>query len=136
MRKLEAPTRSDIIPANLLSWALAGAAVMLAFRFAGVVEPGGGDRALHVAVSAAAVLLGLLVLGTQSTLFSQIIGVLRVEYAIALFELGSEHAGPLPVQLGLVGVLVLSVVLLGIFLRGLGPTAGRESAATTPGVAR
>lgn len=120
MDDLGAGRRNDVIPANLLSWTLAGAAVLVAFRFAGHVLPGQGERTIHVAVAAAALLLGLLVLGTQVTTFSQITGVLRVEYAIALFELGGEHEPALPVQAGLTLVLLLSVLTLGRFLRKLG----------------
>ena len=127
MDALHVPARNDVIPANLLSWALAGAAVLVAFRFAGQVQPGGGPAALHVAVSAAALLLGLLVLGTQVSTFSQIVGVLRVEYAIALFELGAGHEPDLPVQAGLSAILVLSVLTLGAFLRRLGASPGVAS---------
>jgi hydrogenase-4 component E len=127
--------RNDVIPANLLSWTLAGAAVLVAFRFAGHVQPGGGDGALHVGVAAAALLLGLLVLGTQVTTFSQITGVLRIEYAIALFELGAEHEPALPVQAGLTLVLLLSVVTLGHFLRRLG-ASGDGGGAPAPEASR
>lgn len=131
MDGLGARRRSDVIPANLLSWTLAGAAVLVAFRFAGHVLPGQGDRTILVAVATAALLLGLLVLGTQVTLFSQITGVLRLEYAVALFELGGGHAPALPVQIGLSAVLLLSVLTFGAFLRKLGPAgdgalAGQE----------
>jgi hydrogenase-4 component E len=139
LRSQAAPRRSDVIPANLLSWTLAFALVVLAFRFASVLEPTGGDPALHVAVSAAALLLGLLVLGTQNTTFSQTIGALRLENAIALFELAGGHALPLPVQLGVSAVLVLTVLTFGRFLgtagaatftRGLGrPLSAKRSSA-------
>jgi hydrogenase-4 component E len=128
--------RNDVIPANLLSWTLAGAAVLVAFRFAGHVVPGQGAGTIHVAVSAAALLLGLLVLGTQVTTFSQITGVLRVEYAIALFELGAEHEPALPVQAGLTVVLLLSVLTLGRFLRRLGASGGGGGVAELEGNAR
>ncbi len=113
--------RRDVFPANLLSWAAAGGLVLVAFRFAGLVEPGGGAPAVHVAVAAAGVLLGLLVLATQASTFAQIVGLLRVEYAIALFELGGGHQHALPVQAGLTAALLLSVLTLGTFLRRLGP---------------
>jgi hydrogenase-4 component E len=122
MEDLGVGRRDDVLPANLLSWTLAAAAVLVAFRFAGHVEPGAGVPTLHVGVAAAALLLGLLVLGTQVTTFSQITGVLRIEYAIALFELGGEHEPAVPVQVGLTLVLLLSVLTLGHFLRKLGAT--------------
>ena len=114
------PERRDVIPANLLSWAAAGGLVLVAFRLAGLLVPGGGAPAVLVAVAAAGLLLGLLVLATQVSTFAQIVGVLRVEYAIALFELGADHEVDLPVQAGLTVVLLLSVLTLGAFLRRLG----------------
>lgn len=128
--------RNDVIPANLLSWTLAGAAVLVAFRFAGHLVPGGGEETIHVAVAAAALLLGLLILGTQVTTFSQITGVLRVEYAVALFELGGEHEPAFPVQLGLTLALLLSVLTLGRFLRKLGASGGGSGVAELEGGAR
>ena len=128
MRRQGEASRQDVIPANLLSWTLAGALVLMAFRFAALLHPGGDVTATHLAVATTGFLLGLLVLATQRSLFGQIIGVLRVEYAIALFELGAEHELPLPVQLGVAGVLVLSVLVLGSFLGKLG-AAGPVQAA-------
>jgi hydrogenase-4 component E len=136
MNGLGVARRNDVIPANLLSWTLAGAAVLVAFRFAGHVLPGEGDRTILVAVAAAALLLGLLILGTQVTTFSQITGVLRVEYAIALFELGGEHEPALPVQAGLTLVLLLSVLTLGRFLRRLGAAGDGGGVAELEGSAR
>jgi hydrogenase-4 component E len=127
MARLGGPDRRDVIPANLLSWTMAGALVLMAFRFGALVEPGGGVEATQVAVAAAGLLLGLLVLGTQAGTFSQVVGVLRVEYAIALFELGADHELALPVQLGLTAVLLLSVLTLGGFLRRLGGGAGEPA---------
>lgn len=112
--------RRDVIPANLLSWAMAGALVLVSFHAAALLVPVGGPAATQVAVAASGLLLGLLVLGTQVSTFAQIVGVLRVEYAIALFELGAAHQAPLPIQLGLTGALLLSVLVLGAFLGRLG----------------
>jgi hydrogenase-4 component E len=115
-----AGVRADVIPANLLSWALAGALVLVSFHAAALLVPAGGPAAIQVAVAASGLLRGLLVLGTQVSTFAQIVGVLRVEYAIALFELGGGHQASLPVQLGLTVALLLSVLTLGAFLRRLG----------------
>lgn len=132
LRSQAAPRRSDVIPANLLSWTLAFGLVVLAFRFAGAVEPAGGEATLHVAVAAAALLLGFLVLGTQATTFSQATGALRLENAVALFELAGGHAFPLPVQLGVSAVLVLTVLTFGRFLRSAGAPAAPEPEADQP----
>ena len=128
MAARRAPARSDVIPPNLLSWALAGTLVLLAFRFADRMSPGGGVAALHLAVAASGLLLGLLVLGTRNTTFSQMVGALRIENSIALFELASGQVLPLPVQLAVSAILVLTVLAFGAALRQLGPAATGEEA--------
>lgn len=111
------PRRNDPIPANMLSWTLAGTLVILAFHFANLLLPDGGVESTHLAVATASLLLGLLVLGSENTTFSQVTGVLRIENAIALFELASGHGLPLPVQVGVTAILLITVLLLGRFLR-------------------
>lgn len=119
-RRQNAPRRSDVIPANLLSWTLAGALVLAAFQFADRMCPEGGELETHVAVATAALLLAFLVLATQRRTFGLTVGALRLENAVALFELAGGHELPLPVQLGVSGVLVLTVLTLGAFVRRLG----------------
>ena len=120
MVRHQTPRRTDVIPANLLSWTLAGVLVLLSFRFAEAIQPGGGVATTHVAVACAALLLAFQILGTGDSLYGQVVGVLRLENAIALFELSSGHGLPLPLQLGATGVLVITVVLFGRFLERLG----------------
>jgi hydrogenase-4 component E len=133
MGGLGGPGRRDVIPANLLSWTLAGALVLVGFRFAALVHPEGGVASTHVAVATSGLLLGMLVLATQTSTFGQIIGVLRVEFAIALFELGSGPELDLPVQLGVGAVLLLTVLTLGSFLRRLGASDPAPRPAPEPG---
>ncbi len=135
MRGLGGPARRDVIPANLLSWTMAGALVLVGFRFAALLHPAGGVVATHVAVATTGLLLGLLVLATQASTFGQVVGVLRVEYAIAFFELAAGHEQGLPVQLGVTAVLFLSVLTLGSFLRQLG-AAGPAGPAEQPAAER
>lgn len=119
LRSHDAPPRNDVIPPNLLSWTVALAFTLLAFRFTRGLVPDGDERTL-VSVAAAGVLLGFLVLATQSGPFSQIVGVLRIENAIALFELGgAHHHGSLWVRLGQVLIFVLSLVLYRWYLTKL-----------------
>jgi hydrogenase-4 component E len=133
MGGLGGPGRRDVIPANLLSWTLAGALVLVGFRFAALVHPEGGIASTHVAVATSGLLLGMLVLATQTSTFGQIVGVLRVEFAIALFELGSGPELDLPVQLGVGAVLLLTVLTLGSFLRRLGAADPIPRQAPEPG---
>jgi hydrogenase-4 component E len=119
LRSHNASPRNDVIPPNLLSWTVALAFTLLAFRFTRGLVPEGDERTL-VSVAAAGVLLGFLVLATQSGPFSQIVGVLRIENAIALFELGgTHHHGSLWVRLGQVLILVVSLVLYRWYLMKL-----------------
>ncbi|WP_242393857.1 hypothetical protein [Anaeromyxobacter oryzisoli] len=127
-----APRRSDVIPANLLSWTVAGALVLAAFRFADRACPEGGELEMHVAVAAAALLLSFLVLATQRRAFGLAVGALRLENAVALFELAGGHELPLPVQLGVTGVLILTVLTFGAFVRRLG-AAPVDGSAPAPG---
>jgi hydrogenase-4 component E len=116
LRDLKTPARNDIIPANLLFWTIVGVLVVVSFRFANGVFAD-EQASTHLAVATAALLLGLLVLATQDQPVSQVIGVLRIENAIALFELASEAHMPLPVQLGLLTIFVATVLTFGWFLR-------------------
>lgn len=105
-----APKRNDVIAPNLLSWTFALALVLVAFRLAAALEPAEGDAQMLIAVAVSGLLLGLLVLSTSSGPFSQIIGALRIENAIALLELGSEaHPQSLGIRVGQLAVLAASV---------------------------
>lgn len=109
LRARGAPGRNDVIAPNLFSWAMALALVVLAFRCADVLVPVEGDEQLLVAVATSATLLGLLVLATARGVLSQIIGLARVENAIALFELasGKDHES-LALRIGQSVVLLVS----------------------------
>jgi len=115
-----APRRNDVIPPNLLSWTLALGSVLVAFRFAERMIPESGEQQTLLAVTTAGFLLGFLVLSTQVGPFSQMVGVLRIENAIALFELGGEdHHAPLSIQSGLTAVALATVLLYGWYLARL-----------------
>ncbi len=116
LRRQNVPRRNDVIPANLLSWTVAAILVYVGFRFAARVVPAGGEEAMYVAVSAGALLLAFLVLATQRRTFGLVVGALRLENAIALFELGGGEVLPLPVQLGVTGVLLLTVLTFASFV--------------------
>jgi hydrogenase-4 membrane subunit HyfE len=119
MKSRNAPQRNDVIPANLFFWALAGTIVLLAFRCGRALSHGDAASATLLGVVATAVALGFLILATQNAPFSQIVGVLRIENGIALFELGSPHHHPLPVAIGATLVYLASVLYFGWFLRSL-----------------
>jgi hydrogenase-4 component E len=120
LRRQNAPLRNDVIAQNLFSWAMALALVVIAFRAADVLVPAEGNEQSLVAVSAAALLLGMLVLATARGTVSQVIGLMRVENAIALFELGTpvEHAS-LAIRIGQTSIMLLSIGFCRWYLAGL-----------------
>lgn len=84
--------RNDVIPANLWGWVAVGGLVLGAREFSLAL---GVDAALqaHLLVGTAALLLGFFVLASQDNVFSQIVGIVRIENAVAFLELGfgREH---------------------------------------------
>jgi len=111
-----APPRNDVIAPNMFSWVLSFALVLIAFRVADILIPSEGDAQTLVAVSASALLLGLLVLSTRTGLFSQTIGALRVQNAIALFELGDKHHSSLGVRIAQATLLLCSLMFFRWYL--------------------
>lgn len=120
LRRQNAPPRNDVIAANLFSWAIALALVVAAFRTADVLVPAEGNEQALVAVSTSAFLLGLFVLATARGMVSQVIGLMRVENAIALFELGTkaEHVS-LAIRIGQTAIMLISVLFCRSYLSGL-----------------
>jgi hydrogenase-4 membrane subunit HyfE len=110
MRGLGAPPRNNVIAPNLFSWAIALGLVVAAFRSADVLFPVEGEEQMLVAVSSSGLVLGMFVLSTAQGTFSQIVGLFRIENAIALFELGGpRHSGGSGIRAGMTLVLLLSI---------------------------
>jgi hydrogenase-4 component E len=111
MRGRNAPARNDVISPNLFSWAIVVGLVVVSFRTADALVPFEGDEQMLVAVAAAAFVLGLFVLAAGRGTLSQIIGVLRIENAVALFELGgpARHAVA-AIHAAMSGVLLVSIL--------------------------
>ena len=81
---------------------------------------------------AAALLLSVLQLATERRTFGQVVGALQLENAIARVELAGEHELPLAVQLGVTGVLLLTVLTFGAFVRHLRAESA-EAVGSAPG---
>lgn len=129
-----APPRNDVLPPNLMSWTLAVAFLIGGFRFADLLVPTDGIEHGFVAVAAAALLLGLLVLATQTGPFSQMVGVLRIENAIALLEISSSHDDDAPaMQIAQMLALIGTVLLFRWYLRTI-PRANVAKASAVEGM--
>jgi hydrogenase-4 component E len=111
--------RHDVIPPNLLSWTLAVGMVLVAYQFATAVVPDGGHAQTLVGAAASGVLLGLLVLSTQNGPFGQMIGVLRIENAIALFELDSGGEAEPGIRVAQAALFIATLVLFRRYLHTL-----------------
>lgn len=118
LRSQRASARNDMVPPNLMSLTLAIALVFVAFRFTDMLVPVASDEHSFVLGATVGLLLGLLVLATQTGPFSQMMGALRIENGIAFFELGSNHA-PLAMHVAQTIILVATVLLFRWYLRTL-----------------
>ncbi len=118
LRSQRASARNDMVPPNLMSLTLAIALVFVAFRFTDMLVPVASDEHSFVLGATVGLLLGLLVLATQTGPFSQMMGALRIENGIAFFELGSSHA-PLAMHVAQTIILVATVLLFRWYLRTL-----------------
>jgi hydrogenase-4 membrane subunit HyfE len=128
------PARHDVIAPNLLSWTVALGMVLVSFGFAELLVPEPGDQRTLVAVTTAGVLLGFLVLASQSSPFGQMVGALRIENSIALLELGgARHEPPLFLQLALLAVFIGTVGYFRWSLKGLHEVAAQKVAETVEG---
>lgn len=102
-----AETQRDLMPSNLFAWAIAIALIVLAFEFG--APPLGEHEALTLGTVAATVAVALLLLAANDAPPAQLVAVLFMENAIALFELLMPAPWPLPVHLALSAVFVGTV---------------------------
>lgn len=97
----------DLMPSNLFAWAIAIALLVLAFEFG---APELGDRqALALGAVAATVAVALLLLAANDAPAAQLVAVLYMENAIALFESLLPEPWPLPVHVALSAIYLLTV---------------------------
>ena len=105
------------MPSNLFAWAIATALLVLAFEFG---APEMSDRhALALGAVGATVAVALLLLAANDAPPAQLVAVLFMENAIALFESLLPEPWPLPVHLAL-SVIYLLTVGVGAWLIGQG----------------
>jgi hydrogenase-4 membrane subunit HyfE len=118
----------DLMPSNLFAWAIAIALIVLAFEFG---APAMGDRqAFTLGAVGATVAVALLLLSTNDAPPAQLVAVLFMENALALFESLLPEPWPLPVH-GALSAVYLATVGVGSWLIG-----APEPAASTSEVRR
>ena len=128
LRAQGAPARNDTIAPNLFSWTLTLGMVLAAFNLSEDLVSEPGEAQTLVAVAIAGVLLGFLVLASASGPFSQMVGALRIENAVAMLELSGDHETPFVLQLALLAVFVATIGLFRWYLATLGSSADDATA--------
>lgn len=97
----------DLMPSNLFAWVVAIALLVLAFEFA---APAMRDhQALALGTVGATVAVSLLMLSTNASPPAQLVAVLFMENAIALFESMLPGPWPLPVHAALSAIYLLTI---------------------------
>jgi len=116
--------RMSLMPSNLFAWGVAITLIILAFKF------GDGSRAdlraLTLGVVAATAMIAFLILSTNHEPTAQLVAVLFMENALALFESLMPEPWPLPVHVGIGGVYLLTVAV-GSWLVGGQGNAGQAT---------
>lgn len=108
--------RMSLMPSNLFAWGVAITLIILAFKFG---EGASGDvRALTLGVAAATAMIAFLILSTNQEPRAQLVAVLFMENALALFESLLPVPWPLPVHLAVSGVYILTVGVGSWLVRG------------------
>ena len=105
----------DLMPSNLFTWVVAMALIVLAFKFG---APGMGDyQAITLGVVGATVAVALLLLATNDAAPAQLVAMLFMENALALFESLFPEPWPLPVH-GALSAIYLLTIFVGTWLIG------------------
>ena len=105
----------DLMPSNLFAWAIAVALIVLAFEFG---APAMTDRqAFTLGAIGATVAVALLLLSTNDSPAAQLVAVLFMENALALFESLLAEPWPLPLH-GALSAIYLATIGVGSWLVG------------------
>jgi hydrogenase-4 membrane subunit HyfE len=99
----------DVMPSNLFAWGAAIGLIILAFQFGNGARA--DVRAVTLGVAAATVMVAFLVLSTNREPVAQLVALLFMENALALFESLMPEPWPLLVHLGLSLVYVGTVAV-------------------------
>jgi hydrogenase-4 membrane subunit HyfE len=113
--RLRAEPNLDLMPSNLFAWTIAIALIVLAFQFGAPAMT--DQQALTLGTVGATVAVALLLLSTNNSPPAQLVAVLFMENALALFESLLTEPWPLPIH-GALGVIYLATVGVGGWLIG------------------
>jgi len=108
LRKQE-NARISLMPSNLFAWIIAIMLIILAFKFGDGARA--DARALTLGVVAATVVIAFLILSTNHEPKAQLVAVLFMENALALFETLMPESWPLTVHLAISTVYILTVCI-------------------------
>jgi hydrogenase-4 membrane subunit HyfE len=120
----------DLMPSNLFTWVVGIALIVLAFDFGGAAMA--DVQALALGVVGAMVAIALLLLSTNNSPPAQLVAVLFMENAIAVFESLLPEPWPLPVHGALTAVYLLTVGV-GTWLVGTPAAVDRANVAPVQG---
>jgi len=102
-----AASHIGLLPSNLFTWGIAVSMIIFAFKFGDGARA--DERALTLGVVASTVMIALLILATNQQRTSQLVALLFMENALALFESLMPEPWPLPVHLAISTVYLLTV---------------------------
>ncbi|MDF1480698.1 hypothetical protein [Extensimonas sp. H3M7-6] len=108
-----AAAHDDLMPSNLLIWGVALALIILAFKFGDGARA--DVRALTLGVVAATGTMAFLLLSTNREPAAQLVALLFMENALALFESLMSEPWSVPVHVGVSGLYV-GTVAVGVWL--------------------
>jgi len=117
-------TRHSLMPSNLFTWIIAVVLIIFAFKFGDGARA--DARALTLGVVAATVVTAFLILATNPEPKAQLVAVLFMENALALFETLMPEPWPLVVHLAISAVYLLTVGV-GCWLMDESPASKTES---------
>ncbi len=105
--KQQLRVQGNLMPSNLFAWGIAISLIIIAFKFGDGARA--DVRALTLGVVAATVMIAFLILATNHQPMAQLVALLFMENALALFESLMAEPWPLPVHLAVSGVYILTV---------------------------
>lgn len=117
--------RISLMPSNLFAWIIAVMLIIVAFKFGDGARA--DARALTLGVVAATVVIAFLILSTNHEPKAQLVAVLFMENALALFETLMSEPWPLPVHLAVSAVYILTVAVGSWLVGGDAPSGADEA---------